>query len=219
MRQSLPGCLLVLWESCCNVINGLVCLNVSSVADCGLLAVPFSAHLWVAIPWNAALGAPMLILYFLTPCIAFAMGIPQCLHLFPVSGLGWIRVPGAGVALGQGFVCKPVCTTQHKHQGWFFGSDHPEVWQDHSVWRGSVEFSSKLVVCVCLFFLPGNNHQCIKTVQTLNSYGSHNSFLISFYFWDPKALALSGQVFTSWPFCLVLQEQWYPGTQPGLPCT
>lgn len=80
------------------------------------------------------------------------MGVPQCLNLFPVPGLGWIRVPGAGVAAGQGFVCKPVCTTQHKHQGWFFGSDHPEVWEDHSVWRGSVEFSSKLVVVG--FFSP-----------------------------------------------------------------
>lgn len=56
------------------------------------------------------------------------------------------------MAAGQGFVCKPVCTTQHKHQGWFFGSDRPEVWEDHSVWRGSVEFSSKLVVVG--FFSP-----------------------------------------------------------------
>lgn len=49
---------------------------------------------------GAALGAPMLILYFLTlPCVAFA--VPS---FVPVPGLGWVRAPGAGVAPAQGFV-------------------------------------------------------------------------------------------------------------------
>lgn len=143
----------------------------------------------------------MLILYFLTlPCIAFA--VPS---FVPVPGLGWVRAPGAGVAPAQGFVShsaavhwpvygwNSVSNAQHKLQGWCCGSDPPAGREHRSVWRGSVELSSK--VWSWLFFCSGREQQSVcKEVQTLSCHGSHGSFLISFYFWDPKVLAVLGWV-------------------------
>lgn len=163
----------------------------------------------------------MLILYFLTlPCIAFA--VPS---FVPVPGLGWVRAPGAGVAPAQGFVSPAavhwpgygwdsVNNAQHKLQGWCCGSDPPAGQEHCSVWRGSVELSSK--VWWWLFFCSAREQQSVcKEVQTLSCHGSHGSFLISFYFWDPKVLAVLGWVVhpdLSALFCKSSDIQDVPGT-------
>lgn len=145
------------------------------------------------------------------------------LYLFPIPGLKWTReFLEAG---SRGSTWSGVCVQTSLHHlaqrpglvlqviqqcGWAF-------W----FWRSYIEFGSKMAYL--FFFCPTkkkkileSNFPCVKTAQTLHCHGSHDSFLITtFYFWDPKVLAVLRRIFTSWHFCLVLQEERYPGTQPG----
>lgn len=185
MRQSLPGLLLWLWESCCNVINGLGCLNVSSVAEFGLLAVPFSAHLCVTILCSS--GCSSADNFFNSSLHCFCSGCAPVLSFVPSA---WA---GVGQSSCWGVTCSGFVSASLHHSAQAPGLTSPSRVAGPQCLERLCRAQLQRGRGGCFLFSQGATISK-KTVQTLSCHGSHDSFLVSFCFWHPKVLAVLGWV-------------------------